>query len=215
MKIDGIGEHVGYVKPDIARDYYDGIDMHFVEENETFDMVFDEDDEPLAFFSGDDAGMISFQFTVHFFNGKYDWLNWDVTQIKGMFFMAGIFDSRYIHYNENWKRITSAYINFDGDFNGGFAQLDKLVDAAKKNNLLYEYSAVIIRNGNGEDVKGAIHYQCEELANLILSVDELEALIKSGTVTYADGLDVNVLTPEGIMTYREYRKENPESVIKF
>lgn len=215
MKIDGIGEHVGYVKPDIARDYYGDVDMHFVEENETFDLAFNEEDEPLAFFSGDDAGIISFQFTVYFFNGKYNWLNWDVTQIKGMFFLAGIFDSRYIHYHENSERITAAYINFDGDFNGGFAQLDKLVNAAKENNLPFEYSAVLIRNGNGEKTKGVINYQCEELANLILSVEELEILIKNGTVKFVEGLDVNVLTPEGIMPYRDYRKENPNSVMKF
>lgn len=221
MKIEGIGEHVGYVKPDTVRDYYGGVDMQLVDESEAldefeeYDLSFDEENDPLTFFSGDDASLLSFRFTVHFFSGKYDWLNWEVAQIKGMFFKAGIFDSRYIHFHENWERITSASIVFDGDFNGGFAQLDNLVDAAKENNLPYEYSAVLVRNGEGEPTKGVINYKSDELSKLVLSVDELELLIKQGIVKFAEGLDVNIMTPDGIMTYREYRTEKPESVMKF
>jgi len=207
MRIEGIGEHVGYVKPDIARDIVD--ENYFVDDNERADVfgeniLMKDEDDILTFFSGDDASVITFTATIHFFDKTFE--TWE---FNGELFQAGIFDSKYIHYWSSYNRICGVWIEFEGDFNGGFAALDRIIKVAEKFNLPYEYEANICYDSKGNYVQfdddTRMVYRSPQLSAGLLTYDELELLINKGYVARFTANDVKIQTPDNqIMTFKEY-----------
>lgn len=208
MRIDGIGEHVGYIKPDIARDIVD--ENYFVDDNERRDnfgentLMSEEDECGLTFFSGDDASLITFTVTIHFFDKSFE--TWE---FNGELFKAGIFDSDYIHYWESYNRICGVWLEFEGDFNGGFAALDRIIKVAEKFNLPYEYEADIINDSQGNYVQfdddTKLVYRSPQLSAGLLTYDDVELLVSKGYVARFTANDIKIQTPDNqIMTFKEY-----------